>query len=336
VTRRNQTGQDGFSLIELTIALVVTMIVAGAIFGLLTAGNTAFRREPELADRQQNIRVAMDIIAQDIRRAGSGMPRFMQVFENGMDGTGPMGPHGENTDEVQMLSTTDCNVLPVCSSDGVNVVTRPLLSNCHNLPNVVFLVDTACPTEDDDCRGFYWAEPPGATSTASCGGTGGSNGHVNLPPGQSEVNVNNPAGGPGFNPNFMGMGAVARYRIHVDADGVPNLERSATGGVDRNGRPWEVIARGIEDLQVEYLNGSGVWQDEPGVVNCASCPSPTQADYDTIVQRVRIRLSARALAPNLQGETVSASGSRAVRGELISEFAPNQATITIAQMNREL
>ena len=40
-------GASGFSLIELTIAMVVTLIVSGAIFGLLTGGKTAFRREPE-------------------------------------------------------------------------------------------------------------------------------------------------------------------------------------------------------------------------------------------------------------------------------------------------
>jgi type II secretory pathway pseudopilin PulG len=333
VTRSNRTRQGGFSLIELMIAMVVTMIVAGAIFGLLTAGNTAFRREPELADRQQNIRVAINLIAEDIRRAGSSMPRFMQVFTDGLDGSGPMGPHGDNTDEIEMLSTADCRPLRVCDSSGVNVVTYANLSSCYMLPNVVFLRENDCPSEDITCSGVFWAEKPGTGGVASCGGTGGNNGHVNLPSGQSDMNH---PGGPGFDPDYMMIGAIARYRINVDAEGTPNLERSRTGGLDKDGRPWEVIARGIEDLQVEYMNGGGVWADEPGVVACNSCPTPTQADLDTIVQRVRIRLSARTLAPNLQGETTSATGGKAVRGELISEFAPIQATITIAQANQEL
>ena len=72
--------EDGFSLVELLVALTVTLIVSGAIYGLLTSGSAAFRREPELADRQQNIRVAMDVLARDVFNAGAALPRFSQVF----------------------------------------------------------------------------------------------------------------------------------------------------------------------------------------------------------------------------------------------------------------
>jgi prepilin-type N-terminal cleavage/methylation domain-containing protein len=78
--RASHKGELGFSMIELMVAMVVTLVVSGAIFGLLTVGGNAFRREPEVADRQQNIRVAMDAIARDIQNAGSGMPLVSQVF----------------------------------------------------------------------------------------------------------------------------------------------------------------------------------------------------------------------------------------------------------------
>ena len=65
-----RTRQRGFSMIELMVAMVVTLVVSGAIFGLLSAGGNAFRREPEVADRQQNIRIAMDMIARDIAERG--------------------------------------------------------------------------------------------------------------------------------------------------------------------------------------------------------------------------------------------------------------------------
>ncbi|MCG6923762.1 MAG: prepilin-type N-terminal cleavage/methylation domain-containing protein [Acidobacteria bacterium] len=348
MTRKDQLDEEqaGFSLIELMVALVATMIIAAAIFGLLTAGNTAFRREPELADRQQNIRIAMSVIADDIMRAGSSMPAFLQVFTDGLNGAGPMGSSGQATDELQLIAASDCQVLRVCRSDGVNVVTGPLIpTSCYALPNVVFLVDTACTTQDNECAGVYWAEPSGDTS--SCPGSTGSgtgNGHVNLPPGQAEL-VPNPPGGPAFNPNFIGVGSFARYRIRTDAEGTPNLERSNTGGINvGTGNTWEIVARGIEDLQIEYLNGTGaasspaVWTDNPGLVTCAACPTATMADYNTIVQRVRVRLSARALAPNLQGQTGSTGAGvpDAVRGELISEFAPKAAAMTLAIANREL
>ena len=72
--------ERGFSLVELMVAMTVTLIVSGAIYGLLTSGSNAFRREPELADRQQNIRVAMDLISRDVFNAGAALPTFSQVF----------------------------------------------------------------------------------------------------------------------------------------------------------------------------------------------------------------------------------------------------------------
>ena len=72
--------ERGFSMVELMVAMTITLIVSGAIYGLLTSGSTAFRREPELADRQQNIRVAMDLISRDVYNAGASLPTFSQVF----------------------------------------------------------------------------------------------------------------------------------------------------------------------------------------------------------------------------------------------------------------
>jgi Tfp pilus assembly protein PilV len=323
-----RTRQAGFSFIELMVAMVATMIITGAVFKLVTAGNSAFRREPEMSDRQQQIRVAMNVIAEDIMRAGQSMPEFMQVFKDGLNGVGPMGSTGSNTDEIEMLTSSDCPVLTVCSSDGVNVVSRQGLTPCYNLPTVAILVDTGDFAAGEPPKmGAFWAVDPGAGKVSNCGGPGGQNGHVNLPPGQSDLNY---PGGPGFDPDYMLVGAVARYRVNIDADGVPNLQRSPTGGIDRDGHPWQTIARGIEDLQVEYLNGSGVWADEPGDVECAgTCENPTQAELDSIIRKVRVRLSARALAPNLQGATSSAVGA-AVRGELISEYAPKAATLNLS------
>ena len=107
---------SGFSLVELTIAMLVTLIVSGAIFGLLSGGNAAFRREPELSDRQQNVRVAMDLIQKDIGNAGMQMSDFVQAFTPGdgpqgaappaLNGAGPMGPNGQNSDFLQIFGNT--------------------------------------------------------------------------------------------------------------------------------------------------------------------------------------------------------------------------------------
>ena len=57
---------------------------------------------------------------------------------------------------------------------------------------------------------------------------------------------------------------MARYAIALDPAGVPNLWRSGRGGLDVAGAltlpgdpagNWQLLARGIEDLQVRYRHG---------------------------------------------------------------------------------
>jgi prepilin-type N-terminal cleavage/methylation domain-containing protein len=324
--------QAGFSMIELVIAMTVTLIISAAIFQLVTAGKNAFRKEPAMAHRQQSIRMAMDIISQDLYRAGYGLPQFAQAFTDNLDGVGPLGPSGANTDELEIFAASECPSVQVCDSSGVQLTTFQQLNPCYQFPALVILGDSSC-------WGMRFAEKPGKGTTASCTGGGGTkNGHVTFPPGQAPL-VNPPGGFKNWDPEWMLVGQAIRYRINIDADGTPNLERSIYGGQNAPGpgagtSSWQILASGVEDLQVEYLNAAG-WQDQPGAVSCASattaCGETCQAvatDFDTIIRRVRVRLSARALEPNLTGQTTSAVGN-APRGQLVTEVAPRPAMATL-------
>jgi type II secretory pathway pseudopilin PulG len=319
-------------MVELIIAMVVTMIISGAVFQLMTASQNAFRKEPGVADRQQNIRMAMDLISQDVFGAGHGLPPFAQTFTDNLDGVGPTGSSGAPTDEIQLVASSECGHVQVCDLNGTQITTFETLQECYNLPSMVILAN--------DTEWYpYWAESPGAGTTSSCVSGGGSkNGHVVIPQG---VPLNKPGPSKSFKnpPQYMIVGAMVRYRINPGADGTPNLERSAYGGEDypgSGGTSWEVIARGVEDLQVQYLNGTG-WQDTPGTVSCgAACAAPGPAEYGTLVRRVRIRLSARALVNNVTGQTRDATGNDAVRGILETEIAPRAAVTSIGQGDGEI
>ena len=329
VGRRDQDGtQGGFSMVELMIAMTCTLIISGAIFQLIAAGQNAFRKEPSMAERQQNIRVGLDIISQDLFQAGYGFPQFAQVFSESLDGVGPLGPGGADTDELEIFLASECPPKSVCDSPGTTITTFEAFSACENFPSLVIL-------GNEMEWGMFWAEAPGKGTSASCSGGGGSkNGHAVLPHGKSKFS--NPPGGIPFNPEYMLVGSVIRYRINIDAEGTPNLERSTAGGEDVGGQSsWQTIARGVEDLQVEYLNGVD-WQDEPGLISCGfSCAAPTATDYDTLIRRVRVRLSARAMAPNLTGQSTSAVGN-APRGQLVTDIAPRAAFATLGQAAGEM
>jgi len=322
--------EKGYSLVELMVAMTVTLIISGAVMQLIAAGQTAFSRDPQLADRQQNIRAGMDILAQDVYRVGFGVPQFAQVLTDNLDGVGPMGSGGAATDEIEMFMAADCPPVEVCEVSGVAVFTKELLSSsaCYQFPALVLMAN-------ENTWGLRWAEAPGGANPGSkCAGAtpGTKGGTANFPPGQAPL-VNPPGGFAGWNPppQYMMLGQAVRYRVNLDADGVANLERSAFGGqLDMDGNStWQIIARGVEDLQVEYQNGAG-WQDEPGVISCGlNCVSPTPAELDTLVRRVRMRLSARVTGGGqLTGESTSVVGT-AVRGQLVTEIVPRPVSATL-------
>jgi len=332
---RSRHLERGFSLVELMVAMTATLVVSGAVYGLVTAGHSAFRREPALAERQQNIRVALDIIGQDVFRAGYGLPSFSQAFTDGLDGLGDLGSGGEATDELEIFAAADCPYLNVCALNsmgtGASITTFQPLTACYRFPTVVFLSD------DEGAEGAYWAEKPGAGTTASCEpGGGGDNGHVVIPHGQDPFR-NPPGGLGGWVPDLMMVGQVIHYRIQRDAEGIPELQRSEFGGrlLLDGSSSWRTIARGIEDLQVEYETGAD-WHATPGVISCEpNCTAPTPAEYDRLVRRVRVTLSARALETNLQGQKTSAVGN-AVRGQLSTDIAPRAANTTLQMGKGEL
>ena len=64
----------GFSLIELIVALGVTVIVGAAIFDLVGQARRRFDTEPDVADRQQRIRVSVEALSRDLLMASAVLP----------------------------------------------------------------------------------------------------------------------------------------------------------------------------------------------------------------------------------------------------------------------
>ncbi len=361
--------ERGFSLVELMIAVTVTLIVSGAIYGLLASGSNAFRREPEMADRQQNIRIAMDLVTRDVFNAGAALPTFAQVFTladpaggacagalglNGCGVTGTLGSAAaaarapgdggdlsESTDVLEIVSTDEqCPVQTVCNAvvpgtadtfstrEGVPACVRPqglfLLTDNTSFvvqPGQVQAGGTPCPSGD----------PRNGTVTLGV-----------LPDAFRPPAAPLPSPAPGVWPPiatpviYLYQARVARYRIAPSLDPTdpgPALWRSetgryATGGAlalepgdsafTLAGSPWEQVARGIEDLQVEYMWGDGLWHNRP--------PLSTTNDWNSLVRQVRITLSARASAVNVAGATTAGGGApAALRGQLSTTVTPRAA-----------
>ena len=127
-----------------------------------------------------------------------------------------------------------------------------------------------------------------------------------------------------------------RYQIALDpVDLVPSLYRSATGGFNPatagflpppNPLAWQLVARGIEDLQVRYRTFGG-WQGSAPMINPAAAVG---VRFDNIVREVEVTLWARTVGEGkLVGETTAANGAVAVRGSAVTSMAPRAAQIAL-------
>ena len=64
---------DGFSIIELVVAMGIMLGVTAAVFGLMNPSQGSFSTQPEVSDMQQRLRVAQDTLSRDLIMAGAGM-----------------------------------------------------------------------------------------------------------------------------------------------------------------------------------------------------------------------------------------------------------------------
>jgi len=61
----------GFTLVEIMVAMVITMIVMGGVYQTLSDENVNHDRSEKILDMQNNARVALGRISRDVRRTGS-------------------------------------------------------------------------------------------------------------------------------------------------------------------------------------------------------------------------------------------------------------------------
>ncbi len=365
MTRRQAGPQSGFSLIELMVAITVTLVVSGAIYGLLSGGQSAFRREPELTDRQQNARVALNLIMRDIANAGSGMPKFIQTFSQNLNNctnsttcpvdtgriTRPDVP-AEVPDELEMLTNSGAKENePACHTAGqgnsTQVTTVRNTGSSVGDNQIVLLFTTS---GQWTIRNVVSTNSNNSSAGNCDGGPQANHSNLNFNSGNNDITgLNKPSGV--CEPNGWGtivnngaceveqvsFATVVRYRVRVDASGVPVLQRwssdnsnllSGSNNTFGGNLTYQTIARGIEDLQVQYTQAatqagvsSTAWQD--------GAPAVANNNYNTLINQVRVTLIARAEGRKLQGQKTSASGRTNVRGTLTSVGTPRATLVNL-------
>jgi prepilin-type N-terminal cleavage/methylation domain-containing protein len=132
--------EQGFTLTELMIAMMVFTVIMGSVVALLGKSQTIFRAEQGVSEMDQNARLLMDFLTRDIQQSkenslGLG-PRFRSIYS--FD-----GPEG-NTDEVTIVSSDTESKLPSGALPFIPASTRSFSVDDHYveiLPNTSSRVD---------------------------------------------------------------------------------------------------------------------------------------------------------------------------------------------------
>jgi len=72
--RRERNGESGFSLLEVSVAAVLTVGLMAVVFSLANRNQRVFVTESGVVEMNQSIRTAIDMLTRDIQQAGVGLP----------------------------------------------------------------------------------------------------------------------------------------------------------------------------------------------------------------------------------------------------------------------
>ncbi len=299
--------ERGFSLVEVMIALLLTVSVMASVFGLLQRGQESFRREPEISDMNHSTRSGVETISRDLLMAGYKTPAQSAVLWT--DG-GTIAP-----DEVTIIfadpdvptsEPLKCGVaggggsgpcVTIDQASALNIDPGTLdpyqtyPENAYSEGMILFALET----EDCNGDGEYGIYPFEVSLDPTMTNAGGSPTlKITHNPGLTESGLNLPGG---FNRKVhpdcavIGKFKVIQYRISpLPPSPNPTLERRDLS----NGEPWIPVAKNIENLQLQYGLGNSLnFVDEP--------PVPNQDDPATWITKVRLSVVGRSDSINLHG-----------------------------------
>ena len=333
--------QRGLSLVELMVALVISVFLLGGVVQVYTANKSTYRFSEAMSRIQENARFALDTMARDLRMAGfwgcaTFDPADPSNIQNNLD-PGGAGYDPQIHDFVGQPPVAGTENDGLNGSDSIRIRgSQPGQANIvspYNSPTSAdIFINQANFVQPGDlvlltnCRG---ADIFQVTNTTSGGGAAKQAVIHNSGTG-SPGNTVGSAGCAGANPNCLSQTyggdssllklQSVRYFIANGASGEPALWR------DFNGTNQELID-GVEQMQILY----GIDTDDTDTPN-QYVTSDNVADWNEVVT-VRLMLLLRS------PENVSLDAPQTYRFNNANQVAPDNRlrqaiSTTIALRNR--
>lgn len=259
--------QQGFSLVELMIAMVLGLLVLGGVIGVFIANQATSRANMALSELQNTARLSFQLMSQDIRNAGfSGCNNSLWVGNTiAIEGVRPAWANWSNGSGIFAMAAPapeingldpkeDTQALRVMFAAG----NSNSISNYNgstftlNANSVVEAGEIAIACDDTAASIFQVTTAAGDTVTHDATGL---NADANLGFKSEDEWAPNTADARGFNNNamFMRFESIAWFVAPSRDDGtVHSLYRASLIG-DRQVN--EEVLFGVGDMQMVFLNG---------------------------------------------------------------------------------
>jgi len=248
--------KKGFTLIELLIAMALSGIVISAIYTLYISQNKSYAIQEQIAEMQQNARVAMDMIIRDVRMAGyfgctgdTITNTLNNSSTNDYISTGVVGVNNDTSDGNNIKNGTDEIFLKYGDPSENIEVTPPYMPTT----SAAIHVDDSGSLEDFDIAVISDCEYTSILQITNVSGGGGTIVH-NTGVG-SPGNATKDLGHKYEENSFIMKLHNINYYVRTD----DTLMRSDGGSA-------QPLAENIEDLQFAYQDEDGNWFDSPPTV----------------------------------------------------------------------
>lgn len=238
--------EQGFTLVEILVGMMVSVVVIGAAFTTLTMTQKSLRANEQTVGTQQNVRVAMEMLSRDMKVAGFGSPAA--AIGNCSQAIMPsdQNPAGVDSgpDSVQLL-------VPIARLSGDNRWTLRAATSAGGTNQVLLQTSGGGAVPDMVASGLvtgsYVSIGGAATVQVSAFDAGNNTLNVSIPP-PLWFQIEDP----------VYLLQCIQYRIVQPPDpgniclgGAPCLTRGVAG-VATGPNAEAPIAEGVEDLQLAY------------------------------------------------------------------------------------
>jgi prepilin-type N-terminal cleavage/methylation domain-containing protein len=221
--------QNGVSLIELLVALVISIFLIASIYWIFIQQQKTFTTQEQVVDIQQNIRFAISIMMREIKMAGFGnISMVLPATINGRTYNNIVNPETPVANALTILSATN-PVATLTTEGGVSNSQIVVSTLTDNQGNQLF---------DTNNKKYI-----------SIGGVE-SNVITAVDPGTRTLTLTGPLGFKHEVGTPVFTIRALSYQVLVE-NGIPILKKDDGGGS-------QPVADGIEMLQFQYLDGNGI------------------------------------------------------------------------------